>query len=92
MNAEFLVTLNVSVVVVVIVDSGVDFFSFSTSLELLHGFASNFGWMFLGATPVFDGIMGNFVQFLAKYWFGESPGGVVSNLFKLGCCDLYLRF
>ena len=24
--------------------------------------------------------------------FGESPGGLVSCLFKLGCCDLYLRF
>ena len=45
-------------------------------LELLHGFASNFVWMFLGWTPtkfvkigvlfIFHGIMGNFVQFLAN--------------------------
>ena len=60
----------VSVVVVVV---GVNFFSFSTSsLKPLHGFASNFVWMFLGwtpprgATPIFHGIMGNFVQFLAN--------------------------
>ena len=39
----------VSVVVVVVV--GVNF-SFSTSsLKPLHGFASNFVWMFLGWTP-----------------------------------------
>ena len=39
----------VSVVVVVV---GVNFFSFSTSsLKPLHGFASNFVWMFLGWTP-----------------------------------------
>ena len=38
----------VSVVVVV----GVNFFGFSTSsLEPLHGFASDFVWMFLGWTP-----------------------------------------
>ena len=38
----------VSVVVVV----GVNFFSFSTSsLKPLHGFASNFVWMFLWWTP-----------------------------------------
>ena len=66
----------VSVVVVVVV--GVNFFSFSTSsLKPLHGFASNFVWMFLGWTPTkfvkirvlplfFYGIMGNFVQFLAN--------------------------
>ena len=41
----------VSVVVVVVV-VGVNFFSFSTSsLKPLHGFASNFVWMFLGWTP-----------------------------------------
>ena len=54
---DFLVTLNecdssdqaVSVVVVVV---DVNFFSFSTSsLKPLHGFDSNFVWMFLGWTP-----------------------------------------
>ena len=30
---------------------GVNFSSFSTSLKQLHGFASNFVWMFLGWTP-----------------------------------------
>ena len=31
---------------------GMNFFGFSTSsLEPLHGFASNFVWMFLGWTP-----------------------------------------
>ena len=63
-----------SVVVVVVV--GVNFFSFSTSLKPLHGFALNFMWMFLGwtptkfvkiATPIFHGIMGNFVQFLPNF-------------------------
>ena len=39
------------VVVVVVVVVGVNFFSFSTSLKPLHGFASNFVWMFLGWTP-----------------------------------------
>ena len=29
----------------------VNFFSFSTPLKPLHGFASNFVWMFLGWTP-----------------------------------------
>ena len=54
-----------------------NFFGFSTSsLEPLHGFASNFVWMFLvwtpnkfvkiGVLPLFYGIMGNFVQFLAN--------------------------
>ena len=39
----------VSVVVVVV---GVNFFCFSTSsFKPLHGFASNFTWMFLGWTP-----------------------------------------
>ena len=37
----------VSVVVV-----GVNFFSFLTSLKPLHGFASNFVWMFQGWTPI----------------------------------------
>ena len=75
----FLVTLNecdssdhpVSVLVVVV---GVNFLDFSTSsLEPLHGFASNFVWMFFGWTPtnwgatsIFLGIMGNFVQFLCN--------------------------
>ena len=61
------------VVVVVVVVVGVNFFSFSTSsLKPLHGFASNFVWMFLGwtptkfATPILHGIMVNFVQFLAN--------------------------
>ena len=59
--------VSVVVVVVVVVVVGVNFFSFSTSpLKPLHGFASNFVWMFLGWTPIFHGIMGNFVQFLAN--------------------------
>ena len=45
-------------------------------------------------------IFGQFLKNLLLYnhwseiihiWFGESPGGLVSSLFKLGCCDLYLR-
>ena len=39
------------VVVVVVVVVGVNFFSFSATLKPLHGFASNFVWMFLGWTP-----------------------------------------
>ena len=39
----------VSIVVVVVV--GMNFFSFSTSLKPLHGFVSNFVWMFLEWTP-----------------------------------------
>ena len=46
----------------------------TSSFELLHRFASNFVWMFLGWTPtkfvkigmLFHGIMGNFVKFLAN--------------------------
>ena len=87
-----------------------------SSLEPLHGFASNFVWMFLGWTPtkfVKIGVLPlffmelwvilcNFWPILKKssfikpliihIWFGESPGGLISSLFKLGCCDLYLRF
>ena len=41
--------VSVVVVVVVVVVVGVNFFSFSTSsLKLLHGFASNCVWVFLG--------------------------------------------
>ena len=65
----------VSVVVVVVVD--VIVFGFSTSsLEPLHGYASNFVWMFrgwtptkfvkIGVLPLFHGIMGNSEQFLAN--------------------------
>ena len=59
---------------------GVNIFSFLTSsLKPLHGFASDFVWMFLGWTPtkfvkigvqpyrpICHGIMGYFVQFLAN--------------------------
>ena len=42
----------VAVVVLVVVVVGMNFFGFSTSsLEPLHGFGSNFVWMFLGWTP-----------------------------------------
>ena len=69
-------SVSVVVVVVVVVVVGVNFFGFSTSLELLHGFASNFVWMFLGWTPTkfvkigvlllfFMELWYNFVQFLA---------------------------
>ena len=48
-------------------------------------------------------IMDNFGQFLKNIlqnhrpeiihiWFGEFPGDLVSSMFKLGHCDLYLRF
>ena len=102
----------VSVIVV-----GVNFFSFSTSLKPLHGFASNFVWMFLGWTPtqfVKIGVLPlffmelwvilyNFWPILKKIFYkttdqksfifgGECQGGLVSNLFKLGHCDLYLQF
>ena len=49
LNVEFLVTLNDHPVSVVVVVVGVNFFGFS-SLEPLHGFNSNFVWMFLGWT------------------------------------------
>ena len=40
--------VSVIVIVVVVIVVGVNFFGFLTSsLELLHGFASNFVWMFL---------------------------------------------
>ena len=43
---------NHPVSVVVVVGGGVNFFSFSTSsFKPLHGFASNFVWMFFGWTP-----------------------------------------
>ena len=47
------ITLSVVVVVVIVGDGGgVNFFSFATSsLKPLHGFASNFVWMFLWWTP-----------------------------------------
>ena len=41
----------VSVVVVVVVVVAVNLFVFSTSLESLHGFASNFVWTILRGTP-----------------------------------------
>ena len=86
---------------------------FLTSLEWLHGFDSNFVWMFLGWTPKFVKIGVHPLFFmelwviLCNFWpilnnsssikplirnhsFEESPGGLVSSLFKLGWCDLYL--
>ena len=43
----------------------------------MHGFSSNFAWMFpwwtptkfveISATPIIHGIMGNFVKFLANF-------------------------
>ena len=61
--------VSVVVVVVVVVVVDVNFFSFSTSRELLHGYSSKFVRMFPWWTPtkfvqIFCGIMGNFVQFL----------------------------
>ena len=61
--------------------------TFLTSLQPLHGFASNFMWMFLrwaptefdkilGAAPIFHGIMSNVRQFLKNLW------DLVSSLFK----------
>ena len=60
----------VSVVVVVVVVFGVNFFGFSTSsLEPLHGFASNFVWMFLGRTPTkFVKIIGVLPLFFMELW------------------------
>ena len=69
-----LVTLNecdssdhpVSVVVVVV---GVNFLDFSTSsLEPLHGFASNFVWMFFGWTPTKFGKIGVLPIFFMELW------------------------
>ena len=53
----------VSVVVV-----GVNFFSFSTSLKPLHGFASNFVWMFLGWTPTKVVKIGELPLFFMELW------------------------
>ena len=56
----------VSVVVVVV---GVNFFSFSTSsLKPLHGFASNFVWMFLGWTPTKIVKIGVLPLFFMELW------------------------
>ena len=56
----------VSVVVVVV---GVNFFSFSTSpLKPLHGFASNFVWMFLGWTPTTFDKIGVLPLFFMELW------------------------
>ena len=109
----------VSVIVAGVVVVGVNFLSFSTSfLKPLHGFASNFVWMFLGWTPtkfVKIGVLPLFFMelwvILCNFWpilkkssikpltrnhsylvWRESPGGLVSSSFKLGRCDLYLRF
>ena len=90
----------------------------TSSLETLHGFASNFEWMFLGWTPTKYVKIGVLPLFFMEFWvilcklwpilkrsstikpltrnqsysLGESPGGLVSSLVKLGRCDLYLRF
>ena len=57
----------VSVVVVVVVS--VNFFGFSTSsFELLHGFASNFVWMFLGWTPTKFVKIGVLPVFFMELW------------------------
>ena len=58
----------VVVVVVVIVVVGVNFFSFSTSLKPLHGFASNFVWMFLGWTPTKFAKIGVLPLFFMELW------------------------
>ena len=56
----------VSVVVVVVV--GVNFLVFSTSLKPLHGFASNFVWMFLGWTPTKFVKIGVLPLFFMELW------------------------
>ena len=56
----------VGVVVVVVV--GVNFFSFSTSLKPLHGFASNFVWMFLGWAPTKFDKIGVLPLFFMELW------------------------
>ena len=57
------------VVVVVVVVVGVNFFSFSTSsLKPLHGFASNFVWMFLGWTPTKFVKIGVLPLFFMELW------------------------
>ena len=57
----------VSVIVVVVV--GVNFFNFSTSsLKPLHGFASNFVWMFLWWTPTKSVKIGVLPLFFMDLW------------------------
>ena len=52
-SSDQAVSVVVVIVVVVVVVVGVNFFSFSTSsLKPLHGFASNFVWMFLGFVKI----------------------------------------
>ena len=61
--------VSVVVVVVVVVVVGVNFFSFSTSsLKPLHGFASNFVWMFLGWTPTKVVKIGVLPLFFMELW------------------------
>ena len=61
--------VSVVVVVVVVVVVGVNFFSFSTSsLKPLHGFASNFVWMFLRCTPTKFLKMGVLPLFFMELW------------------------
>ena len=61
--------VSVVVVVVVVVVVGVNFFSFSTSsLKPLHGFASNFVWMFLGWTPTKFGKIRVLPLFFMELW------------------------
>ena len=58
----------VSVVVFVVV-VGVDLFSFSTSsLEPLHGFSSNFVWMYLWWTPTKVVKIGVLPLFVMELW------------------------
>ena len=58
----------VVVVAIVVVVVGVKIFGFSTSsLEPLHGFASNFVWMFLGWTPTKFVKIGGLPLFFMNY-------------------------
>ena len=59
----------VSVVVVVVVVVDMKLFSFSNSpLKPLHGFASNFVWMFLGWTPTKFVKIGVLPLFFMELW------------------------
>ena len=70
--------VSVVVVVIVVVVVGVNFFRFSTSsLKLLHGFASNFVWMFLGWTPT------NFVKIRVLPLFFMELWGILCNFWPI---------
>ena len=68
-SSDQAVSVVVVVIVVVVVVIGVNVFSFSTSsLKPLHGFASNFVWIFLRWTPTKFVKIGVLPLFFMELW------------------------